>query len=76
MPSESIIRDCPIRVDTAALDQALQRWNAAFGQTHESLAIDGKTMCNAIDAQGQHTHVMSVLGHESKICHTQPAPSP
>lgn len=71
VPSESIIRDCLIRVDPAALDQALQRWNAAFGQTDESLAIDGKTMCNAIDAQGQHTHVMSVVGHESKICYTQ-----
>ena len=52
VPSESIIRDCLIRVDPAALDQALQHWNLAFGQSDESLAIDGKRMCNAIDAQG------------------------
>ncbi len=71
VPSESIIRDVLIRVDPEALDQALQRWNGAFGQSDESLAIDGKTMCNAIDAQGQHTHVMSVLGHESAVCYTQ-----
>ena len=71
VPSESIIRDVLIRVDPEALDHALQRWNAAFGQRDESLAIDGKTMCNAIDAQGQQTHVMSVVGHASNICYTQ-----
>lgn len=71
VPSESIIRDVLIRVDPEALDHALQQWNAAFGQSDESLAIDGKTMCNPIDAQGQQTHVMSVVGHESKICYTQ-----
>ena len=37
----------------------------------ESLAIDGKTMCNALDEQGQRTHVMSVVGQQSKICYTQ-----
>jgi Domain of unknown function (DUF4338)/DDE_Tnp_1-associated len=71
VPSESIIRDVLIRVDPQALDQALQRWNARFGQSDESLAIDGKTMCNAIDAQGQQTHVMSVVGHASTLCYTQ-----
>jgi Domain of unknown function (DUF4338)/DDE_Tnp_1-associated len=76
VPSESIIRDCLIRVDPEALDQALQRWNAAFGQTDEALAIDGKTMCNAIDRQGQQAHVMSVVGHESKLCYTQKKSAP
>jgi hypothetical protein len=27
-------------------------------------------MCNAIDEHGQ-AHVMSVVGHETKICYTQ-----
>ena len=78
VPSESIIRDVLIRVDPEALDRALQQWNAAFGQSDETLAIDGKTMCNAIDPQGQQTHLMSVVGHESKICYTQKksVPSP
>ena len=71
VPSESIIRDVLIRVDPEALDHALQQWNAAFGQRDESLAIDAKTLCNALDAQGQQTHVMSVVGHESTICYTQ-----
>jgi hypothetical protein len=71
VPSESIIRDVLVRVDPAMLDRALQQWNAAFGQQDQSLAIDGKTMCNAIDAQGQQTHIMSVVGHESGLCFTQ-----
>ncbi len=28
-------------------------------------------MCNALDAQGQQTHVMGVVGHQSKACYTQ-----
>lgn len=71
VPSLSIIRDVLIRVDPVHLDQALQRWNQAYGQDDESLAIDGKTMCNAIDDQGYQTHIMSAVGHQSKACYTQ-----
>lgn len=71
VPSESIIRDVLVRVDPQHLDQALQRWNEAYAGEDKSLAIDGKTMCNAIDDQGYQTHVMSVIGHQTKICHTQ-----
>ena len=71
VPSESIIRDVLIRVDPSLLDRALQQWNAAFGQHDQSLAIDGKTMCNAIDEQGQQTHIMSAIGHETALCYTQ-----
>jgi len=71
VPSESIIRDVLIRVDPDALDHALQRWNADYGQTDQSLAIDGKTMCNAIDEQGRQTHIMSVVGHDTAQCYTQ-----
>jgi hypothetical protein len=76
VPSESIIRAVLIRVDPQALDEALGRWNAAFGQRDEALAIDGKTMCNAIDAQGQQTHLMSVIGHASAQCYTQKKSAP
>jgi hypothetical protein len=71
VPSLSIIRDVLIRVDPVHLDRALQRWNQAYGKQDESLAIDGKTMCNAIDDQGYQTHIMSVVGHQSKTCYTQ-----
>jgi hypothetical protein len=71
VPSLSIIRDVLIRVDPVHLDRALQRWNQAYGQQDESLAIDGKTMRNAIDDQGHQTHIMSAIGHQSKACYTQ-----
>ena len=71
MPSESILRDVLIRVDPVALDAALQRWNAQYGAVDESLAIDGKTMCNAIDDSGRQTHIISAVGHHSKQCYTQ-----
>jgi hypothetical protein len=71
VPSEYVIRDVLIRIDPAHLDHALQRWNGAYGKDDESLALDGKTMCNAIDAAGRQTHVMSVIGHETKTCYTQ-----
>lgn len=71
VPSEYVIRDVLIRVDPVALDRALQRWNETYGEEDESLAIDGKTMCNAMDEQGHQTHIMSVVGHQTKNCHTQ-----
>ena len=71
VPSESIIRNVLIRVDPVRLDRALKRWNKTYAQKDESLAIDGKTMCNAIDDQGHQTHVLSVVGHQSKNCYTQ-----
>ena len=71
VPSEYIIRNILIRVDPVHLDRALQRWNETYAEKDESLAMDGKTMCNAIDEQGHQTHIMSVVGHQSKICYTQ-----
>jgi hypothetical protein len=72
VPSNSAIRDVLIRVDPAELDRALQRWNQANGsENDQALAIDGKTMCNAIDEQGHQVHIMSAIGHQTKTCHTQ-----
>jgi hypothetical protein len=71
VPSESIIRDVLVRVAPTHLDRALQSWNQAYGQDDTTLAIDGKTLCNAIDAQGDQLHVMSVVGHHTKNCYTQ-----
>ena len=73
VPSESLIRDCLIRVDPDQLSQAISSWNKAWrGEDFDSaLAIDGKTMKNAIDADGNQTHIMSAIGHESSICCAQ-----
>lgn len=71
VPSESLIRNILVRIDPVQLDQALMRWNDVYGAVDESLAIDGKTMCNAIDDQGRQTHIMSVVGQQSSQCYTQ-----
>lgn len=71
VPSEFVIRDCLVRIEADALDRALNAWNQAWGKQDEALAMDGKTMKNAIDEAGHQTHIMSVIGHESKICHAQ-----
>lgn len=71
VPSQSILRDVLVRVDPVELDQAFQRWNASHGAIDQSLAIDGKTMRNAIDEGARQTHIMSAVGHQSKQCYTQ-----
>ncbi len=76
VPSESTIRNVLIRVDPTALDLAFQQWNAQYGEIDESLAIDGKTMCNAIDKNGKQVHIMGVVGHQSKQSYTQKKSKP
>jgi len=76
VPSESIIRDVLIRVDPTALDEACQQWNKIYARDDKSLSVDGKTMCNAKDEQGEQTHILSVVGHETGACHTQKKSAP
>jgi hypothetical protein len=70
-PSLSSIRNLLIRVDPIELDNAFMRWNKAYAEDDQSLAIDGKVMCNAIDASGRQTQIMSAVGHHTGICYTQ-----
>ena len=71
VPSLSIIRDVLTRVDPSELEAAFIAWNNAYAQDDESLAIDGKTMCNAIDEKGRQTQIMSAVGHSTGICYAQ-----
>jgi hypothetical protein len=71
IPSLCIIRDVLIRVDPVELDKALQNWNEAHGLNDACIAYDGKTLKNAIDEDGKQTHVVSVVGHDSKVTYTQ-----
>ena len=73
VPSEFVIRDCLVRVEPGTLDRALNLWNQAWGLQDSALAIDGKTMKNALDETGCQTHILSVVGHESKACYAQNA---
>lgn len=69
VPSEYVIRDCLVRIEPGALDRALNAWNQAWAARDDALAIDGKTMKNAIEASGEQVHIMSVIGHASKCCY-------
>ena len=71
VPSEFVIRDCLVRIESGALDRALAAWNQAWGAQDTALAMDGKTMKNALDEAGQQAHIMSVVGHDSATCYAQ-----
>ena len=71
VPSEFVLRDCLVRVAPGVLDRAINDWNKAWGVQDNALALDGKTMKNARDESGHQTHIMSVVGHDSKTCHAQ-----
>ena len=71
VPSLSIFRDVLVRVDPAELEAAFCRWNDIYAQQDDSLAIDGKVMCNAIDNSERQTQIMSAVGHHTGICYTQ-----
>ena len=71
VPSESVIRNCLVRIEPGMLDEGLNAWNQAWGAQDKALAIDGKTMKNALDEEGHQTHIMSAVGHESKRSYAQ-----
>ena len=69
VPSQFVIRDCLVRTPPGVLDRALNTWRRAWGVQDDALAMDGKTMKNAIDEAGRQTHIMSVVGHDPKTCY-------
>jgi hypothetical protein len=76
VPSRTTFRDVLTRVDPTALDTALQGWNAQQALEDEGLALDGKTLCHAIDETGRQTHVLGVVGHDSQRTYTQKKSAP
>ncbi|MGB8143899.1 MAG: transposase family protein [Chromatiaceae bacterium] len=75
VPSRTVFREVLIRTDPDALSGALQRWNLQHADD-EALAIDGKTMCHALDDEGRQTHMLGVVGHQSHTCYTQKKSAP
>lgn len=71
VPSLYVMRDCLVRVGPEALDERLQAWQAAQLKPDEALAMDGKTMKGAVDESEAQTHIVSLIGHESKHCAAQ-----
>jgi hypothetical protein len=71
-PSVNVIRECLMRVDPQAFDQALNDWSRVWGtQQDQALAVDGKTMRNALDDDGKQIHILSAIGHDTKSCYAQ-----
>ena len=48
VPSEFVIRDVLVRVGPDQLDRALQRFHAVHAGPDDAIAIDGKTVRNAV----------------------------
>ena len=71
VPSRTTFRETLICIDPEQLDLALRGWNEQFAKEDEGLAIDGKTMRNAIDEEGRQIHIMGVVGHQTGRCHTK-----
>jgi hypothetical protein len=71
VPSRTRFRDLLISIPPEHLDRALQGWNAQMAGADEGLALDGKTLRNAIDEQGRQTHILGAVGHQSQTCYTQ-----
>ena len=67
--SLSAMRSLLTRVDPVQLDAALRAWHQAHGGVDSALAIDGKTLRGAIDADGNQAHVLGIVGHESNAAH-------
>ena len=65
-PGRTVIRDVLVRVSPDAFDAALRQWNEDHGGPDSALAIDGKTMRGAVDADGVKTHVMGIVGHDTR----------
>ena len=76
VPSRTRIRDVLTRVDPEALDRALHGGNAHMAADDEGLALAGKALRNALDADGDQTPLLGVVGHQTPRCHTQKKSAP
>lgn len=76
VPSRTTFRETLISIDPDQLEQALQGWNDQFAKEDEGLAVDGKTMRNAIDDDGHQAHILGVVGHQTGRCHTKKKSAP
>ncbi len=61
VPSLSAMRSLLIRIDPV-----LRAWHHTHGSGDSALAIDGKTIRGAIDDEGHQTHLLGIVGHDSK----------
>lgn len=65
-PSVYCIRNALIHTDPEKFDRALHDWKCSIGAPDSAIAIDGKTLCGAIDDQGRQVHLLSAVGHQTR----------
>lgn len=65
-PTTNTIRELLIRVVPEDLDHALALWNKDNTRHDQAIALDGKTLCNAVNDDGSRTHLLAAVGHDSK----------
>ena len=61
-------------IDPEEFEAAFRRWASTLVPNlgrDAVVAIDGKTMRNAVDDTGRQVHIMGVVGHQSKQSYTQ-----
>ena len=76
VPSLSAIRHVLVSVAPDTLALACQQWNALYAHDDASLALDGKTLRNALNERGEQTAVLSVVGHATQRWHAPPENAP
>ena len=71
VPCINTIRQVLMTVDPEQLDRALVRWNALYADDESAIALDGKTLCNAVNDDGWQTHVLGAVSHGNKTAYAQ-----
>jgi Domain of unknown function (DUF4338)/DDE_Tnp_1-associated/Transposase DDE domain len=62
-PSEPTLRRLLQTLDAVALDAALSHWLLGVAGGEQAIAIDGKTLCGAVRADGSQVHLLSAFLH-------------
>ena len=75
-PSVSCIRNIMIKADPDQLARATARFCAEHGRDQDAgIAVDGKTICGAVDEEGRQTHVLGASSHGLSAPLAQEKPS-
>jgi hypothetical protein len=62
-PSEPTVRRVLQTVDIGAVDAAFGDWLLGIADGHDAVAVDGKTLCGAVRADGTQVHLLGAFLH-------------
>ncbi len=66
-PSETTLRRVLQQVDADELDRVVGGWLACQQDAPGAVAVDGKTLRGAVDADGRQVHLLAALAHGSGV---------